>query len=127
MDAEPATDFFRRALENPRLPSSTWTFDDRVLSSNDAFLALIGYSRAEFDAGAIDWDGITPAEYWPLDERCAGQVLKTQIASPYVKEFLRKDGSRVAVRVFECWELFAPKIGVTIAVELAERVLLSAL
>jgi PAS domain S-box-containing protein len=127
VDAEPAAKFFRRALETQTLPSSTWTFDDLVVSSNDAFLDLIGYSRAEFDAGAIDWDAITPAEYWPLDERCAEQVLKTQFASPYVKEFLRKDGSRVAVRVFECWELFAPKIGVTIAVELAERVSVSAL
>jgi PAS domain-containing protein len=122
VDAEPGAEFFRRALATQMLPSTTWTFDDLVLSSNDAFLDLIGYSRAEFDAGAIDWDRITPAEYWPLDERCVGELLKTRIASPYVKEFIRKDGSRVAVRVFECWELFAPKIGVTVAVELAERV-----
>jgi hypothetical protein len=94
-------------------------FLHRALRSQS--LQLIGYSRAEFDAGVIDWDGITPSEYWALDERCVGELLMTRIASPYVKEFIRRDGERVAVRVFECWELFEPQIGVTIAVELAER------
>jgi PAS domain-containing protein len=112
--------FVRRAVTAQLFPSTTWTFDDPVVSSNDAFLHLIGYSRAEFDAGVIDWDRLTPPEYWPLDDRCIGELLVTQIASPYVKEFVRKDGSRVAVRMFECWELFTPKIGVTVAVELAE-------
>jgi hypothetical protein len=121
VDDEAVAKFLHRALRTQLLPSTTWTFDDLVLTSNDAFLHLIGYSRADFNAGVIDWDGITPAEYWPLDERCVGELLVTHIASPYVKEFIRRDGERVAVRVFECWELFEPKIGVTIAVELAER------
>ncbi len=29
--------------------------DGTIVEANEAFLAMIGYSRAELDAGAIDW------------------------------------------------------------------------
>jgi PAS domain S-box-containing protein len=74
--------------------------DGAVLSASDAFLDLIGYTRAEFDAGTIDWDAMTPAMYWPLDEQCLAQLIQGEIADSYVKELIRKDASRVAIRVF---------------------------
>jgi PAS domain S-box-containing protein len=120
VDSGPSADFFRRVLATELLPYMTWSFNDGVLSTNDSFLDLIGYSRSEFESGAIDWDGITPAEYWSLDERCIDQLLRERIAAPYVKEFFRKDGSRVPVRIFEGWDLLEPEIGMMIAVELSE-------
>jgi PAS domain S-box-containing protein len=120
VESKPAAEFFRRALATELLPCLRWTFDGGVLTTNDLFLDMIGYSRREFESGAIDWDGITPAEYWSLDERCIDQLLRERIAAPYVKEFYRKDGSRVAVRVFEGWDLLEPEIGITIAIELAD-------
>ncbi|HTJ25087.1 MAG TPA: PAS domain S-box protein [Candidatus Limnocylindria bacterium] len=120
MESGLAAEFFRRVLATELLPYVRWTFNEGVLTANDLFLDMIGYSRSEFENHAIDWDGITPAEYWSLDERCIDQLLRERIAAPYVKEFFRKDGSRVAVRIFEGWKLLEPEIGITIAVELAE-------
>jgi hypothetical protein len=62
--------------------------------------ALVGYSRADFDNGTIDWDAMTPEMYWPLDEQCLAQLIHGEIADSYVKELVRNDASRVAVRLF---------------------------
>jgi len=73
--------------------------DGSVRWISDAFLELIGQTRAEFERAAVDWDETTPPEYWMLDDWSIAQLGQSDIAAPYVKEIFRKDGSRIAVRV----------------------------
>jgi hypothetical protein len=73
--------------------------DGTVNWASDPLLALLGHTSADFDGSAIDWDGMTPPEYWTLDDRCIGQLEQRDMADPYVKELLHKNGTRVAVRV----------------------------
>ncbi len=75
-----------------------WGFEDSISAADDAFLAIIGYSRADLESGAIDWRTMTPAEYLHLDEAGIRQASETGgFTMPYQKEFIRKDGSRVPV------------------------------
>ncbi len=69
----------------------------RIVEANDAFLELIGWSRAEMLSGAISLAGITPPEYAEADARALDELRETGIVRPFEKEFLRKDGSRVPV------------------------------
>ncbi|MFO1127739.1 MAG: PAS domain S-box protein [Rhodospirillales bacterium] len=71
----------------------------RVLEANDVFLALIGYTRAELDQGAVDWRAITPAEHPPLGDRAVKWLQEGDEIAPFEKKFVRKDGSRVSVLV----------------------------
>lgn len=64
---------------------------------NDAYLRLTGYSREEFESGAVRWDAITPPEWAAADEAGILDVLQHGVASPYEKEYVRKDGSRAPV------------------------------
>jgi hypothetical protein len=41
---------------------------DRLPEANDAFLELVGHSRAELSAGKIEWSTLTPKKYQALDE-----------------------------------------------------------
>jgi len=88
----------------------------------DGLLALLGYSRNEFDQGAIDWDLITPPEYWPLEDHCAGLLIRGDMTvCQYVKEFVAKDGARVPVRIQVAHSLREPEKTISLIAELVQR------
>ena len=68
-----------------------------VLETNDYYLRTIGYTREEFEQGLVDWRAITPAEWLPADEHAIEELRQRGVSTPYEKEYLRRDGSRVPV------------------------------
>ena len=72
---------------------------DRVTEASDAFLRMVGYSRDDLVCGQFHWSDLTPAEYLPLDERAHEEGLRYGACTPFEKEYIRKDGSRVLVLV----------------------------
>ena len=72
---------------------------DRVPEANDAFLKMIGYSREDLAAGQISWPELTPPEYVPLDELAHEEGLRFGACTPFEKELIRKDGTRIPVLV----------------------------
>jgi PAS domain S-box-containing protein len=69
----------------------------KVLEANDYYLRTIGYTREEFEKGLVDWRAITPAEWLPADEHAIEELRQRGVGTPYEKEYLRRDGSRVSV------------------------------
>ncbi|MCB9678844.1 MAG: PAS domain S-box protein [Alphaproteobacteria bacterium] len=68
------------------------------LRSNAAFLDIIGYSAEEADGGLTYWD-LTPRRYDEQEAEQLRQLDETGRYGPYEKEFVRKDGSLVPVRL----------------------------
>jgi two-component system, cell cycle sensor histidine kinase and response regulator CckA len=89
----------RRLVESSIIGIGIGTLDGKLIDGNDAFLKLLGYSREEILSEALRWDDITPPEYNDVDQRAVEQLKNTGIAPPWEKEFIRKDGSRVAVLI----------------------------
>jgi PAS domain S-box-containing protein len=89
----------RGLVESNIIGISIGSLDGKLIEANGAFLGLVGYTREELLSGEMRWDTMTPPEYRDLDQRAVEQLRSTGIAAPWEKEFLRKDGSRIAVLI----------------------------
>jgi PAS domain S-box-containing protein len=88
---------------------------------NDAFLDLVGYSREDLLAGRLNWPDLTPPEYVPLDEVAHEEGLRFGACTPFEKELLRKDGTRVPVLVATAVLKLSPFRWITFVQDLRER------
>jgi PAS domain S-box-containing protein len=66
--------------------------DGRIVEANDAFLRLIGYSRADYMQAVMNWQDITPPEYAEQDLRSIKELMQNGYAGPAEKELWHKDG-----------------------------------
>ncbi len=94
---------------------------DRIPEANDAFLKLLGYSREELAAGLLHWPELTPPEFILLDELAYEEGLRFGACTPYEKELIRKDGTRVPVLVVTAVLKLSPFRWITFVQDLRDR------
>ncbi len=112
---------FRRLVDSNAQSVFFWNTKGEITGANDAFLSLLHYTREDLKAGRIGWRAITPPEYADLDRRALEDTAYTGACTPYEKEFIRKDGSRVAVLVGAATFEDNREEGVAFALDLTER------
>src|SRR5579872_2396116 len=94
---------------------------DRIPEANDAFLDLLGYSREDLQAGRLHWPDLTPPEYVALDELAHEEGLRFGACTPFEKELIRKDGTRVPVLVATAVLKLSPFRWITFVQDMRER------
>ncbi len=94
---------------------------DRIPEANDAFLAIVGYTREDLHAGRLHWPDLTPPEYAAMDEFAHEEGLQFGACTPFEKEFIRKDGTRVPVLVATAVLKLSPFRWITFVQDLRER------
>jgi PAS domain S-box-containing protein len=67
--------------------------EDRIIDGNDAFLRMIGHTRAELAEGKLDWRAMTPERFRALDTSAMEQLREFGACVPYEKEYVLPDGS----------------------------------
>jgi PAS domain S-box-containing protein len=70
---------------------------DKITFANDAFLQMLGYTQEDLLAGNLRWQDMTPPEYSELDQAKVEEVFVSGVCTPFEKEYIRKDGSRVPI------------------------------
>ena len=68
-----------------------------VIDANDYYLGLIGHTREELISGVVDWRKITPPEWLSADEKAIIELRTHGKCTPYEKEYVRRDGTRISV------------------------------
>jgi len=82
---------------------------------------MLGYTREEVAAKPLCWDVLTPPELADQDRRALAEIKATGFCSPYEKEFIRKDGTRLPVLVGAAAFEDNPEEGLCFVLDLTER------
>jgi PAS domain S-box-containing protein len=94
---------------------------DRIPEANDAFLEMVGYSREDLQEGRLHWPDLTPPDFTPLDELAHEEGLRFGACTPFEKELICKDGTRVPVLVATAVLKLSPFRWITFVQDLRER------
>jgi PAS domain S-box-containing protein len=112
---------FKRLMQANLIGCMFWHEDGKVLDANDAFLQMVGYSRADLNAGQINWRSMTSTSQLDLSERSIAQMKQTGSADPLEKDYIRKDGSTIPVLLGGVMFENSTDQGVSYVVDLSDR------
>jgi len=90
---------FRLLVESNAQSIFFWNSNGEIFDANDSFLNLTGYTRKDIESGYLTWVGLTPPEYAHHDRHALEEMRINNVCTPYEKEFIRKDGSRVPILI----------------------------
>ncbi|HYD67129.1 PAS domain S-box protein [Azospirillum sp.] len=93
----------RRALATETVGVIFFDPAGTIREANAAFLSFSGFTHEDVAAGQLQWQELTPPEHMAASWRAFTELTTTGRATPYEKEYFRKDGSR-------WWGLFAPRL-----------------
>jgi PAS domain S-box-containing protein len=112
---------FRRLVDSNAQGVMFWNKKGEITRANDAFLRIVGYSREDQEAGRVSWADMTPPEYEDLDRRSLEELAASGICTPFEKEYIRKDGSRVPILLGAAIFEDSPDEGVCFLIDITER------
>ena len=70
-----------------------------IFEANETFLRMVGFSREEMIGNRLRWRDLTAPEWQAATARSVEQLITSGVATPYEKEYIRKDGGQVRVLV----------------------------
>src|SRR5262249_17282099 len=70
---------------------------EQIVDANDTFLRMTGYTRADLRARRMNWMCMTPPEYLARTVEARQGLYARQSITPYEKEYVCQDGSRLPV------------------------------
>jgi len=88
---------FRRLSDANIVGIAFWNASGDIIDANDEFLRMVGYDRNDLISGRMDWKNMTPPEYKEVDRKGIEELTATGVMTSFEKEYICKDGSRVAV------------------------------
>jgi two-component system cell cycle sensor histidine kinase/response regulator CckA len=89
---------FRSVFESGMLGIAFWN-REVVTAANDALLEMLGYDRRDLRNGLLRRDRLWAEGEEDADVRAREEVATRGACTPYEKDFVRKDGTRVPVLV----------------------------
>ncbi|PSB50987.1 PAS domain-containing sensor histidine kinase [filamentous cyanobacterium Phorm 6] len=112
---------FRRVVDSNIIGIIFWNINGEITDANQAFLNLVGYTRDDLFSQKIGWQTMTPPEYRSIDEEKLAQVVANNTNTPFEKEFIRADGSRVPVLLGSALLEGSQELGVSFVLDVTDR------
>jgi len=95
----PSENRFRDVIASRMLAITFWDASGGVVEPNDAYLDLLGYTRADLRRRPLRCEDITPPEQLELAHRALAKLRATGVCPSFETEYVRRDGRRVPVLV----------------------------
>ncbi|MEG4573445.1 PAS domain S-box protein [Microcoleus sp. N3A4] len=112
---------FRSLVDSNLIGIIYWDINGCITDANGAFLNTVNYTRDELLAGRINWQEMTPPEYVGLDTEKVAELMARNTVSPFEKEYIRSDGSRVPVLLGSSFLEGTKQFGVSFVLDLSDR------
>ncbi|WP_323141927.1 PAS domain-containing hybrid sensor histidine kinase/response regulator [Massilia phyllosphaerae] len=90
---------FRRLVDANVIGIVRYHMDGTIIDANQHFLDMLGYTRADLEAGRLSSSALTPPEWQAANARVMARLRQTGSMDHHIKEYYRKDGSRVSVQM----------------------------
>ena len=110
---------FRRLWDSGIILITISDLVGKIIEVNDAGLHMLGYSREELVSGCLDWNDITPDEWRAADATALAELAAKGVTSPWEKELIRKDGTRVSILAAAA--ILDGQEGIAIAIDMTDR------
>lgn len=112
---------FKRLAESNVIGIILADLSGNILEANDAFLQMVGYRRRDWLCGKLRWSEMTPPEYVNVDRRAVEELRTSGVCTPFEKEYIRKDGSRVPILLGGAFVEGLEETAICFVVDLSER------
>ena len=113
---------FRRVFDTQTIGMIEWDLESElIISANEQFLHLVGYSREDVAAGRLNFRAMTPPEWTARNEEGLAEIRRTGRTGAYEKEYLRKDGTRVPVLIAGVRFEDSDREGMSFIIDLTDR------
>ncbi|MBV6621603.1 MAG: PAS domain S-box protein [Rivularia sp. (in: Bacteria)] len=89
---------YKRIIQSNIIGIYFGDFTGRIYEANDAFLEIVGYNRQDLEAGLLNWNQMTlGTESQAMIPRVKKELESNGLCTPFEKQYIRKDGTRVSV------------------------------
>lgn len=88
---------FRKVFDSNMIGMLFANLHGDITDTNDAFLKMLGYSRADVQAHPLRWTEITPKEYLSISNWAVEQLKQHGTCPPFEKQYYNKNGELVPV------------------------------
>lgn len=112
---------YRQVMETNMVGVLFWHVDGRVLEANDKVLEITGYSGADLESGRVNWLAMTPPEFAEREAAAGRELAETGVCTPFEKEYIRKDGSRIPILIGGAFLRGSREEGVCFVVDIRDR------
>jgi PAS domain S-box-containing protein len=89
----------RQLVESNLIGVFRWEASGRILDGNDAFLAIIGRTRDELQAGELNWREMVPPGDVALMQAAGEEIRRSGRVGPYERHCLHFSGRQVPVLI----------------------------
>jgi two-component system cell cycle sensor histidine kinase/response regulator CckA len=120
-EARRSEERFLRVFESNLIGLTFFRFTGEIIDANDSALSTLGYTRADLEAGLLNWRTATVPGFEHADDLALSEIASTGVCTPYEKEFYRKDGSRLPVLLGGATLSESGGTGVAFMLDLSER------
>jgi PAS domain S-box-containing protein len=112
---------FKRLYDSNIIGVIFWDTAGNIIQANSEFFRIVGYTEEDILSGKARWKDMTPPEYAHLDEKAIKEMTETGISAPFEKEYIRKDGSRVSIRLNAAFLKGKENVGICFIQDITDR------
>jgi PAS domain S-box-containing protein len=113
---------FRKVIDSNILGIFFWNNEGQITEANNYLLNMLGYTKAELQAGKINWTKITPSEFAHLDLKGLEEIKVKGFCEPFEKEYIHKNGQSISILIGSASLNGAGnEVGVSFVIDITER------